>query len=226
MKHTLLTTLLLSAFCLAPIGYANDNIAPVPENLFTVPLESYQMDAKDTDQRIYVKPGLDLTIYHKVLLESPLFLRQDQNKEWELLQPSEESKIANYFKSRMAAELAKQGIELTEEAGPDVLRLRFAVTGVAPTRPGLDLIDVLPAKAAINIAKLAIDKEPYLLRIGTMAQIEDSVSGELLAGTVNLKETSKSKIKDKPVTLAYLEKEVDKLSKKSAAQLAKAMKPN
>ncbi|QLI81408.1 DUF3313 domain-containing protein [Chitinibacter fontanus] len=223
MKHLLRATLLSASLLLSPWVSANTETDAVRDNLFTIPLSAYQLDAKDPSQRIYLKPGVTLSQYQQVIVEAPLFLHQGQDQQWELLQPNEESKIANYFKAKLSIELQKQGIKVVEQADANTLRLRFAVTGLAQTRPGLDLIDVLPAKAAINIAKMAIGKEPYLLRIGTMAQLEDASNGELLAGAVNLKETRKTKVKDKAITLDYLEKEIDKITKKSAAQLAHAM---
>lgn len=223
MKHLLRATLLSASLLLSPWVSANTETDAVRDNLFTIPLSAYQLDAKDPSQRIYLKPGVTLSQYQQVIVEAPLFLHQGQDQQWELLQPNEESKIANYFKAKLSIELQKQGIKVVEQADANTLRLRFAVTGLAQTRPGLDLIDVLPAKAAINIAKMAIGKEPYLLRIGTMAQLEDASNGELVAGAVNLKETRKTKVKDKAITLDYLEKEIDKITKKSAAQLAHAM---
>ncbi len=229
MKPIFTAAMLAAALLTTPAVWAENTAAAssatsaVRDNLFTIPLSAYQLDAKDPSQRVYLKPGVSLPSYQQVIVEAPLFLRQGDNQEWELLQPNEASKIANYFKAKLSVELQKQGIKVVETADANTLRLRFAVTGLAQTRPGLDLIDVLPAKAAINIAKMAVGKEPYLVRVGTMAQLEDASSGELLAGTVHLKETRKTKVKDKAITLDYLEREIDKLTKKSAAQLAKAM---
>lgn len=223
MNHLLRATLLSASLLLSQLATANTETDAVRDNLFTIPLSAYQLDAKDPSQRVYLRPGVTLSQYQQVIVEAPLFLHQGQDQQWELLQPNEESKIANYFKAKLSIELQKQGIKVVEQADANTMRLRFAVTGLAQTRPGLDLIDVLPAKAAINIAKMAVGKEPYLLRIGTMAQLEDASNGELLAGSVSLKETRKTKVKDKAITLDYLEKEIDKLTKKSAAQLARAM---
>lgn len=225
MKKLLAVTVLGANLLLGSLAWADGDVDAVRDNLFTIPLSAYQLDAKNPQQKLYLKPGVKLSQYQQVIVEPPLFLHQAENQEWELLQPNEQSKIANYFKAKLSSELQKQGVKVVETADNNTLRLRFAVTGLAQTRPGLDLIDVLPAKAAINIAKMAVGKEPYLLRIGTMAQLEDASSGELLAGAVNLKDTRKTKVKDQDITLNYLQREIDTLTRKSAAQLAHALKP-
>jgi hypothetical protein len=224
MKKLIRSTLLGVCLLTGQAAWASNEVDAVSENLFTIPLSAYQLNAKNPQQRFYIKPNITLSQYQKVIVEAPLFLHQRKNQEWELLQPAEESKIAQYFKAKFSSELQKQGITVVEQAEADTLRLRVAVTGLAQTRPDLDVIDVLPAKAVINIAKMAIGKEPYLLRVGTMAQLEDANTGEFLAGAVNLKETRKTKVKDKAVTLDYLEKEIDKLAQKSAAQLASTLR--
>ncbi|MBM5571204.1 MULTISPECIES: DUF3313 domain-containing protein [Deefgea] len=223
MKKLLRSTFIGLCLLGGQAAWATTEVDAVKDNLFTLPLSAYQLNAKNPQQKLYIKPGVKLSQYQKVIVEAPLFLHQNANHEWELLQAAEESKIAQYFKTRFSTELQKQGITVVEQAEADTLRLRIAVTGLAQTRPDLDVIDVLPAKAAINIAKMAIGKEPYLLRVGTMAQLEDASTGEFLAGAVNLKETRKTKVKDKAVTLEYLEREIDKLAQKSAAQLANTL---
>lgn len=196
------------------------------DSLFTLPLSAFQKSSKNPGQAVYLQPGVNLHAYRKVIVEAPLFLQKNEQGEWTLLQPSEESRIASYFQQTLAAEIAKTGLTVTDEAGPDVLRLRVAVTGMGQVRPDKKVVDILPAKAAINLTKQVVGREPYLLRVGTMAQLENAQTGELLAGSVNQRQTSKSKFKDEQITLELLQKEIDTLCRNSARQLALALGVN
>ncbi|MEJ8675589.1 DUF3313 domain-containing protein [Chromobacterium amazonense] len=190
------------------------------ENLFTVPLSAFQQSKSNPDQRVYLKPGVDLKAYNTVLLEPLLFMRQAKDGNWELLQSGDENAIAAYFHQRMQAELASAGVAMTQQAAPGVARLRVAVTAVSQDRPGVDAVDLLPIKAVFNLARLATGKEPYLLKIGSMAQLEDAQDGALLAGTVNLRQNKKSKTKEEQMTLDLIKPLIDQWCKDSARQLA------
>ena len=190
------------------------------ENLFTLPLDAFQQSKTQPSQRVYLKPGVDLKSYHAVLPEPLLFMRQGPDGNWQLLQPGDENAIAGYFHQRLQAELAAAGVPVALQPAPGVARLRVAITGLSQDRPGVDPIDLLPVKAVFNLARLAAGKEPYLLKIASMAQLEDSQDASLLAGTVNLRQNAKSKDKEQPLTLELIKPLVDDWCRQSARQLA------
>ncbi|POZ63419.1 DUF3313 domain-containing protein [Chromobacterium alticapitis] len=219
MKLTALT--LCTLFALSGAAWADEPASAAPkENLFTLPLDAFQPGKMMPDQRVYLKPGIDLKAYNAVLLEPLLFMRQGQDGNWELLQSSDENAITAYFHQRLQAELEAAGVKVALQPAPGVARLRVAVTGMTQDRPGIDAVDLLPVKAVFNLARLAAGKEPYLLKIGSMAQLEDAQDGTLLAGTVNLRENKKSKSKDAPLTLELIKPLIDQWCKDSARQLA------
>ncbi|OHX11499.1 hypothetical protein BI347_17695 [Chromobacterium sphagni] len=215
MKTSALT--LCAALALSLPAQA-DNAAT--DNLFTLPLDAFQQGKLQASQRVYLKPGVDLKTYHAVLLEPLLFLRQDSDGGWRLLQAGDENAIAGYFHQRLQAELAAAGVEIALQPAPGVARLRVAITGLNQDRPGMDPIDLLPVKAVFNLARLAAGKEPYLLKIASMAQLEDSQDAGLLAGTVNLRQSDKSKDREQPLTLELIKPLLDDWCRQSARQLA------
>ncbi|STQ90762.1 DUF3313 domain-containing protein [Iodobacter fluviatilis] len=220
MKTNLIHALVLAVTLTVP-AFASEEIQP--ENLFTVPLSAFKPSDKDASRRLYVQPGISLKDYNAVLIEPLYFMRHSEESNWQLLQGSEENKIAEYFHKKMTGELRKAGIAVVQEAGPGVAKMRVAITGLAQERPGIDVIDVLPAKAVINLARLAAGKEPYLMKIGNIAQLEDSQSGSLLAGSVNLRKSTKTVQKDEPMQLKTIEKLIDKWCHESADLLVHAM---
>jgi hypothetical protein len=196
---------------------------PVPDNLFSVPLEALQPSKDNPSQKLYVKPGVVLKDYKAILLEPMYFMRHDDKGNWELLQSAEESRIASYFQQKMTQELQKTGIAVGTDAGPGVARMRVAVTGLAQERPGVEVSDILPVKAVFNLTRIAAGKEPYLMKVGSMAQLEDSESGSLLAGSVNLRQSKKTAYKDEPLKLEIIKSAIDNWCRDSAKLLAKAL---
>ncbi|MBE9610813.1 DUF3313 domain-containing protein [Chitinilyticum piscinae] len=216
LRPVLLAFALLGAASASAEGFLRDN-------LFTLPQSAFQKSGKQPAQSVYLAPGADLRAYQKVIVETPLFLHRDAQGQWQLLQPNEQSRIAAYFQSRLAEEITKSGVTVTDQPGADVLRLRVAISGLGQVRPDKKIVDILPAKAAINLTKNVVGREPYLLKVGSMAQLENAETGEVLAGSVNQRETSKTKLKDEAITLEMVRGEIDKVSRNSARQLADAL---
>ena len=74
-----------------------------------------------------------------------------------------------------------------------------------------------------NLGRLAAGKEPYLTKVGSMAQLEDANSGKLLAGSVNLRKSDKSLQRGEAVKLESLESLIDDWCRDSARLLARGM---
>lgn len=217
MKPWLL--LALSMLVASPAAWAD----AAADNLFTVPISALQPSKDNPAQKLYLKPGVDLKAYTAIWLEPMYFMRHDSKGNWELLQSADESRIASYFQQKMTQELQAAGIPVVTQAGPGVARMRVAVTGLAQDRPGMDVTDILPIKAVFNLGRIAAGKEPYLMKVGSMAQLEDSESGSLLAGSVNLRQSKKTATKDEPLKLELIKGTIDDWCRDSAKLLAKAL---
>lgn len=215
--------LLLGGLLLAAVFSAFANEAAQRENLFTLPLTAFKTSDENASQKLYVKPGVDLKQYSAVILEPLYFMRQEADGNWELLQSTEENKIAHYYQERMTEELKKVGIPVVDQPGEGVATIRAAVTGMALGRLGLKPLDVLPIKAVANLTRMAVGKEKYLVKIGSMAQMEDSESGDLLAGSVNLRKTQETTYKDSGMTKEVVDRLIDGWCKENAKLLARAM---
>jgi hypothetical protein len=101
-----------------------------------------------------------------------------------------------------------------------VLRVQAAITNFDLTRPDPKLRDLLPAKIAINVTREVIGKEPYLLRVGSMAQLLDSQSGKLLVRVMDARESPDTTHKESPITAGEMAKMIDQWAAARASQLA------
>ncbi|RQO68603.1 DUF3313 domain-containing protein [Aquitalea sp. FJL05] len=195
------------------------------QHLFNLPPEAFQPNPKVPGQMVYLKPGADLKQYHAVILEPLSFLERQADGNWQLLVAAEKNKIDRYYRMSMETALRKEHIKVVTVQGPGVARLRVAVTGFQQDKPGLAVSDILPIKAAFNLARFATGTDPYLLKVSTMGQLDDSQDHTLLAGGVNLIENPGSKTKDEAITAELLKKMISNWTAKNARQLAHALSP-
>lgn len=79
---------------------------------------------------------------------------------------------------------------------------------------------VIAGMVAINVTREVIGKEPYLLKVGSMAQLLDSQSGKLLVRVMDARESPDTTHKDSPITADEMEKMIDQWAASRAKQLA------
>ncbi|MDH0176126.1 DUF3313 domain-containing protein [Aeromonas dhakensis] len=191
----------------------------VSHSLQAIPLTAFQQSESNPNHRIYKAPGVDLRQYHQVLLDPLQFIRQE-NGQWYLLTANEQNEIGRYYHATFQRELMNHGVRIATAPGPGVLRVQAAITNFDLTRPDPKLRDLLPAKIAINVTREVIGKEPYLLRVGSMAQLLDSQSGKLLVRVMDARESPDTTHKESPITAGEMAKMIDQWAATRANQLA------
>lgn len=191
----------------------------VSHSLQAIPLTAFQQSESNPNQRIYKEPGVDLRQYQQVLLAPLQFIRQE-NSQWYLLTANEQNEIGRYYHATFQRELLNHGVRIATAPGPGVLRVQAAITNFDLTRPDPKLRDLLPAKIAINVTREVIGKEPYLLRVGSMAQLLDSQSGKLLVRVMDARESPDTTHNESPITAGEMAKMIDQWAAARAKQLA------
>ncbi|HDZ8928876.1 TPA: DUF3313 domain-containing protein [Aeromonas dhakensis] len=191
----------------------------VSHSLQAIPLTAFQQSESNPNQRIYKEPGVDLRQYQQVLLDPLQFIRQE-NGQWYLLTANEQNEIGRYYHATFQRELLNHGVRIATAPGLGVLRVQAAITNFDLTRPDPKLRDLLPAKIAINVTREVIGKEPYLLRVGSMAQLLDSQSGKLLVRVMDARESPDTTHKESPITAGEMAKMIDQWAAARAKQLA------
>ena len=140
--------------------------------------------AEGIDQ-IYTKPGMDLKKYNRVMLdEAQFYLKKDAASQG--LQASELKELSDTF-HRAVFEALGTAYPLVTEPGPDVLRIRLAVTNVETSNPAMSgITTVLPIGLAVSVAKKATTGG-YTGVGGASMEVEflDSTTNERLAAGVD-----------------------------------------
>lgn len=128
------------------------------------------------------KPGFDWQRYRRVQLD-PVLVYYNPRAGSKAIQPDDLQKLAEYFREAVVTELADSH-PVTKESGPDVLRIRAAITDVVPANPALNAATTLVAFVPLDLGGAAIE-----------AEFIDSVSGERLAAMVERKKGSPTNLK-------------------------------
>jgi hypothetical protein len=103
----------------------------------------------------WLKPGTDFKKYNKVILEHVVFFFHDAS-EYKGIDTAELDEVAKEADLALVNAL-KDGYPIVAEPGPDVVRVRFAITDLKASKPAVGVITtatlVLPVGAAINFVK-------------------------------------------------------------------------
>ena len=100
----------------------------------------------------WLKPGTDFTKYNKFMLDSVVFFLADK-ADYKGIDPEEMKELADEFNKTMVAGF-KGKYPIVAEPGPDVARIRFAITNIQPSRPGVSAVtSVVPVGLGVSLVK-------------------------------------------------------------------------
>ena len=144
-------------------------------------LSDYSKLAPDPDgsgAEEYINPAADAKKYNKILLEKILVSLKD-NEEYKAVDPDALKTMTDYFREAIVRELG-DAYPIVNEPGPDVERVRIAITDIAPTKTAITVIVlVTPYGSVADLASGAASKSgvgsaPYLGHAGVEAEGLDS----------------------------------------------------
>jgi hypothetical protein len=132
----------------------------------------------------WIKPGADLKRYNKILLER-IMVWHKEDAAFKGIDPTTLKMLVDYLHQAIVKALGN-AYPIVSEPGPDVMKVRIAITQVVPTQVELSAVALVAPYAEIpDIASGAVSKggfgsAPYLGDAAIEAMGLDSVSSELL----------------------------------------------
>lgn len=100
----------------------------------------------------WLKPGVDFSKYKKFMVDSVVFFFADDSQ-YKGIDPVEMKGLADAFNKELVAAL-KDRYPIVAEPGPDVARVRFAITGFKQSRPVLSgITSIVPVGLAVSLVK-------------------------------------------------------------------------
>lgn len=145
-------------------------------------------DPQEPGFRHYTAPDLRPGQYRSFLVEDLSFII-NTGQDYQALDTARLRELSDYYTSQMTAMLQARQYKIVKAAGPGVARLRVAVVGLAQVAPQFKVTDLVPAKMLFNVARMATDTSPHILRMSIEGEVLDSVSGRLLGATIDGRES-------------------------------------
>ena len=142
-------------------------------------------DTEDPGARIYLKTGVDWKRYNKVMLDRiQIWLKDDAD--YKGIDPAQLKELTDYFQQAIVKAL-EPTYPVVTQPGPDVLRVRVAITDLIPTKPEISVATlVVPFGSAADIALgAAAGGTPYLGQTAIEAEFLDSRTNQVLAAYVD-----------------------------------------
>lgn len=140
----------------------------------------------DTALLSYVAPGADLKPYSKILLEPVRAYVSGKDSPMAKLSKEDRQGMVNTFDAALREKL-NLNFALVHEPGPDVLRMRVAVTEAKGSAILLDTVStVLPVGLAVSgVNAMLTGKHLAVGEIGAECEVLDSVTGKRLLAAVD-----------------------------------------
>jgi hypothetical protein len=129
----------------------------------------------------WLKPGVDFGTYDKIMLDSVVFFLSDKS-EYKGIDPQAMKELADACDLQVVNAL-KGSYPIVAEPGPDVVRIRFAITHLEQSRPVLSAVTtVVPIGLGISILKKgATGSWTGSGATGAEMMAIDSTSGDVIA---------------------------------------------
>jgi hypothetical protein len=100
----------------------------------------------------WLKPGVDLKKYNKFMVDSVIFFLADK-ADYKGIDPQEMKELCDDFNKVLVAAF-KDKLPIVAEPGPNVARVRFAITNVQPSRPGVSAVtSIVPVGLGVSLVK-------------------------------------------------------------------------
>jgi hypothetical protein len=142
----------------------------------------FEKGLEGVDQR-YMKEGVDFSKYQKIMMDEVVFFfNQDAN--YKGIHPEEIKELSEEFHKAFVEVL---GDRLTDTPGPNVARMRLAVTDLEASKPVSGTIStVVPVGLAVNLVKRGTTGEYIGIGSASMeTEFLDSISNERIAVVVD-----------------------------------------
>ena len=111
-----------------------------------------QPGPEDGAKMRWMKPGVMFGKYDKFMVDSVIFFFADDS-EYKGIDPNEMKELADNFNQAIVAAF-KDKYPIVTEPGPDVARIRIAITGVKANKPGVSAVSsILPIGLAFSLVK-------------------------------------------------------------------------
>ena len=100
----------------------------------------------------WIKDGFDAKKYDKFMVDSVVFFLADKS-DYKGIDPQEMKELADEFNREIVAAF-KDKYPIVAEPGPNVMRIRIAITNIKQSRPGVSVVtSIIPVGLGVSVVK-------------------------------------------------------------------------
>lgn len=151
----------------------------------------FQPGQKGGVDLVYLKEGIDFKKYNKVMLDHIVFYPHPE-AQFKGLEADDLKEMETFFHSALKKEMEKDyplvSYPVVDEAGPDVMRIRIAVTDIHPGRPAVcgARVAVYPVSVAAGGIRRAVTGENFGVGSASMeVEMSDSITNQRIAAAID-----------------------------------------
>ncbi len=179
-------------------------------------LEEVELHKKVKGQR-WIGPSLNISNYQSVLVDDVVLYPEPEPG------PQVSAETLDEIRDYLTTELKKKisaTLTLADAAGPGVLELQGAVTGVTVKTEGMKAYEVIPVAAIFHGIKAAAGKRDRDVHVFLEARLVDSQSGELVGAAMRRVAGEDLKGKKDQLTLKDMKDSLDQVTDDAAGTLS------
>lgn len=146
-----------------------------------------QPGGEDRADYVYINKDVDFTKYKKAFVDKVvIYLTPELQSRG--IQPDVMKELADAFEKELAMEI-NSSLPMVDQAGPDTLRVRVAITDIEPSDPVLNTVGaILPVGWVISAAsKATTGAAANVGKASIEMEVLDSVTGKILGAAVDTK---------------------------------------
>lgn len=150
----------------------------------------------------YIDNSTNFRSYTKLMID-PVQIVLTPDPEYKGMQPDAMKRMTDAFRMEFVGAVAS-GYQVVNQPGPDVLRIRLAITGVQPASPALGVTDFIPIKAVFNVARDAAGAAPKVAEMSAEFEALDP-NGRVVASAVSTRKSDKNLSQGERITWADMQ---------------------
>lgn len=151
-KMVVLITMVIGFTILAPAVFAEE---PKYSGFLGDYYQNLQPGPESGAKMRWIKPGVDLTKYHKLMVDSVIFYLAPDSED-RGIDADQMKELSDAFNQEIVNALRDKYL-LVSDPAPDVARLRIAITGLKKSKPGVSTVaSVIPIGIGISLIKKGV----------------------------------------------------------------------
>jgi hypothetical protein len=161
------------------------NAAEMKKSGFLSDYSGMKKGPKGGVEWVFIKKGVNFGQYNKVMVDQVTFFLKDDAK-YKGIKPEDINELTEAFDNAVRENIGKN-YPLVDQPGPDVLRIRVAITDLVPSKSGVSAVStVMPIGLGLSIVKKTVTgKHTGVGETSMEVEFLDSVTNQRVAAAID-----------------------------------------